>query len=36
MYKTIYADPLWYEQGEGKIRRGADKYYSLGMKFNES
>lgn len=28
-YKTIYADPPWLERGAGKIKRGADKYYSL-------
>lgn len=28
-YKTIYADPPWMEQGGGKIKRGADKHYSL-------
>ena len=28
-YKTIYADPPWNEQGGGKIKRGADKHYSL-------
>ena len=33
-YKTIYADPPWYEQGGGKIKRGADRHYSL-MKTEE-
>ena len=28
-YKTIYADPPWYESGGGKIKRGADKHYPL-------
>lgn len=28
-YKTIYADPPWNEVGGGKIKRGADKHYSL-------
>lgn len=28
-YKTIYADPPWLEVGGGKIKRGADKHYSL-------
>lgn len=28
-YKTIYADPPWYEQGGGKIKRGADRHYEL-------
>jgi N6-adenosine-specific RNA methylase IME4 len=28
-YKTILADPPWYESGGGKIKRGADKHYSL-------
>jgi len=28
-YKTIYADPPWLERGGGKIRRGADRHYSL-------
>ena len=28
-YKTIYADPPWYERGGGKIKRGADRHYSL-------
>ena len=28
-YKTIYADPPWYEHGGGKIKRGADAHYSL-------
>jgi len=33
-YKTIYADPPWYETGGGKIRRGADRHYPL-MKTKE-
>lgn len=28
-YKTIYADPPWMEKGGGKIKRGADRHYSL-------
>ena len=28
-YKTIYADPPWLEIGGGKIKRGADRHYSL-------
>lgn len=28
-YKTIYIDPPWMECGGGKIKRGADKHYSL-------
>lgn len=28
-YKTIYADPPWPEYGGGRIKRGADKHYSL-------
>lgn len=28
-YKTIYADPPWPEHGGGKIKRGADRHYSL-------
>ena len=28
-YKTIYADPPWNEHGSGKIKRGADRHYSL-------
>ena len=28
-YKTIYADPPWLESGGGKIKRGADRHYSL-------
>ena len=28
-YKPIYADPPWLESGGGKIKRGADKHYSL-------
>jgi len=34
LYKTIYADPPWWEAGGGKIKRGADKHYSL-MKTKE-
>ncbi len=28
-FTTIYADPPWPEFGGGKIKRGADKHYSL-------
>ena len=28
-YRTIYADPPWWEAGGGKIRRGADRHYKL-------
>lgn len=28
-YKTILADPPWYERGGGKIKRGADRHYPL-------
>lgn len=28
-YKTIYLDPPWQESGGGKIKRGADRHYSL-------
>ena len=28
-YKTIYADPAWSEVGGGRIKRGADKHYSV-------
>lgn len=28
-YKTIYIDPPWQERGGGKIKRGADRHYSL-------
>lgn len=28
-YKTLYADPPWPERGGGKIKRGADRHYSL-------
>ena len=28
-YKTIVADPPWPENGGGKIKRGADRHYSL-------
>tara|TARA_E500000305_G_C3911388_1_gene183572 strand:- start:166 stop:681 length:516 start_codon:yes stop_codon:yes gene_type:complete len=28
-YRTIYADPPWNEVGGGKIKRGADRHYSL-------
>lgn len=33
-YNIIYADPPWYEQGGGKIKRGADRHYPL-MKTSE-
>jgi N6-adenosine-specific RNA methylase IME4 len=29
LYRTIYADPPWYEQGGGKIKRGANRHYPL-------
>lgn len=29
MYKTIYIDSPWPERGGGKIKRGADRHYSL-------
>jgi len=28
-YRTILADPPWYERGAGKIKRGADRHYDL-------
>lgn len=28
-YKTIYADPPWFERGGGQIKRGADRHYPL-------
>lgn len=28
-YSTILADPPWLERGGGKIKRGADRHYSL-------
>lgn len=28
-YRTIYVDPPWQETGGGKIKRGADRHYSL-------
>lgn len=28
-YKTILCDPPWLERGAGKVKRGADKHYSL-------
>ncbi len=28
-FQTVVADPPWMEKGGGKIRRGADKHYSL-------
>lgn len=28
-YKTIYIDPPWPERGGGKIKRGADRHYTL-------
>lgn len=33
-YKTIYADPPWYESGGGRIKRGANRHYPL-MKTEE-
>lgn len=29
LYRTIYIDPPWPERGGGKIKRGADRHYSL-------
>lgn len=29
MYRTLYADPPWYERGAGRIKRGADRHYPL-------
>ena len=26
-FKTIVADPPWWEKGGGKIKRGADRHY---------
>lgn len=28
-YQTVYADPPWKESGGGRIKRGADRHYSL-------
>lgn len=28
-YRTLYIDPPWPERGGGKIKRGADRHYSL-------
>lgn len=28
-YRTIVADPPWFEQGGGKIKRGANRHYPL-------
>jgi N6-adenosine-specific RNA methylase IME4 len=28
-YRTIYADPPWWEKGAGKYKRGADRHYEL-------
>lgn len=28
-YKTLYADPPWWEVGGGRIKRGADRHYPL-------
>lgn len=28
-YRTVYADPPWWEAGGGKIKRGADRHYPL-------
>ncbi len=28
-YKTILADPPWYQRGGGKIKRGADRHYTI-------
>ncbi len=29
LYRTVTADPPWHESGGGKIKRGADRHYSL-------
>lgn len=29
MFQTVLADPPWNETGGGKIKRGADRHYSL-------
>jgi hypothetical protein len=26
-YGTIFADPPWFEQGGGRVKRGADRHY---------
>ena len=28
-YRTVLADPPWCERGGGKIKRGADRHYSV-------
>lgn len=28
-YRTILADPPWFERGGGRIKRGADRHYPL-------
>lgn len=28
-FKTIVADPPWFERGSGRIKRGADRHYKL-------
>ena len=28
-YRTVYADPAWFESGGGEIKRGADAHYQL-------
>lgn len=28
-YRTVYADPPWWEAGGGQIKRGADRHYPL-------
>ena len=28
-YRTLYVDPPWSEVGGGKIKRGADRHYSV-------
>ena len=28
-YGTIFADPPWFEQGAGKVKRGADRHYPI-------
>ena len=29
MFRTIVADPPWFQRGAGKIKRGADRHYSI-------
>ena len=28
-FRTILADPPWYQRGGGKVKRGADRHYDL-------